>query len=133
MDYNQHGAYLFNKRFGNPVQDTPRLIDKDLALLQVKMLQEELDELHEAIENGDLVEIADALGDLKYVANGAASLYGIDLEVIEDEIHRSNMSKLDAGGNPVPHPTIPGKIGKSDRYKPPAIAPLLFDQGWNGK
>ena len=133
MEHSQHCAYFFNKRFGNPVQATPRLIDKDIALLQVKMLQEELDELHDAIENGDLVEIADALGDLKYVANGAASLYGIDLEDIEDEIHRSNVSKLDLDGNPVPHPTIPGKIGKSDRYKPPAIAPILFDQGWNGK
>ena len=68
------------------------------------------------------MEIADALGDLLYVVYGSGAEHGITLDPVVLRIHESNMSKLDADGNTVPHLPIPGKIGKSDRYQPPTEA-----------
>lgn len=121
----------FHAAFGAPVASTPTLIPAERALLRVRLIQEELAEYEQAAVEGDLVEIADALGDLLYVVYGSAVEHGIDLDPIVRAIHESNMSKLDADGNTVPHPTIPNKIGKSDRYTPPtpAIRAELERQG----
>ncbi len=85
----------FHTLFDHPVSKEPKTVDRDLALLRHRLIVEELDEFYEGIENDDVVEIADALGDLIYVVCGAALVYGIDLESVVDEIHRSNMTKLE--------------------------------------
>lgn len=71
----------------------------------------------------DDVEMADALGDIKYVADGAAVCMGLDLEPVEKEIHRSNMSKLDLGGKPIVRED--GKCLKGPNYSPPNIAGII--------
>jgi predicted HAD superfamily Cof-like phosphohydrolase len=92
----------------------------------VRLLEEEVEEFAAASAARDLVEIADALGDLVYVAYGSAVTYGIDLDAVLAEVHRSNMSKLDADGHPVLRSD--GKVMKSDRYTPPDVAGVLQQQ-----
>jgi predicted HAD superfamily Cof-like phosphohydrolase len=70
-----------------------------------------------------LIGIADALADIVYVVYGAALTYGIDLDAVLREVHRSNMSKLDSDGKPVLR--ADGKVLKSDRYVRPDIAAAL--------
>lgn len=85
----------FHETFGLPVLEEPRLIPEDRAALRVNLLQEELKELLTAIQNDDLVEIADAFCDLQYVLSGAILEYGMGerFKKLFDEVHRSNMSK----------------------------------------
>lgn len=85
----------FHKTFKAPVLDKPELAPVDRAKLRVSLIQEELNELQEAIENNDLVEVADALCDLQYVLSGTVLEFGMkDLfDKMFDEVHRSNMSK----------------------------------------
>lgn len=85
----------FHDTFGLPVLDEPQLIPKDRSTLRVNLLKEELKELVAAIEDNDLVEIADAFCDLQYVLSGAILEYGMGakFKALFDEVHRSNMSK----------------------------------------
>lgn len=124
----------FHRLFGHPVRETPGLASAEQGDLRYDLIHEELAEFGDAVRHGDMVEIADALGDLLYVTFGAAAVFGIDIAPIFDAIHNSNLSKLDENGKPVPHPSIPGKIGKSDRYAPPTnvIHEILREQGWMG-
>ena len=119
----------FHRAFGHPVASKPGLISDERADLRFALIREEVQELHEAMVHDDLVEIADALADILYVTYGAAAEYGIDLDaVVRNEVHQSNMSKLDDDGKPVPHPTVPGKIGKSANFREPNIARELNRQ-----
>ncbi len=114
----------FHQAFGRPVQRQPTAdIDPALARLRVNLVQEEVGEFIAASEQGDLIGIADALADIVYVVYGTALTYGIDLDAVLREVHRSNMSKLDSDGKPVLRPD--GKVLKSDRYFPPDIASVL--------
>ena len=85
----------FHKTFNAPILPTPTIPSADRADLRVKLLQEELDELKEAIANNDLVEVADALCDLQYVLSGAVLEFGLGDKFVElfNEVQRSNMSK----------------------------------------
>jgi predicted HAD superfamily Cof-like phosphohydrolase len=85
----------FHHLFDAPVLDTPAIPSPDRCELRVNLLQEELNELKEAIENKDIVGVADALGDLQYVLSGAILEFGLGSKFakIFDEIQRSNMSK----------------------------------------
>lgn len=85
----------FHKTFNAPILETPQIPSADRAALRVKLLQEELDELKEAIANNDLVEVADALCDLQYVLSGAVLEFGLGEKFVElfNEVQRSNMSK----------------------------------------
>ena len=85
----------FHKTFNAPILDTPQIPSKERAALRVSLLQEELDELKKAIEDNDLVEVADALCDLQYVLSGAVLEFGLGEKFVElfNEVHRSNMSK----------------------------------------
>jgi predicted HAD superfamily Cof-like phosphohydrolase len=98
-------------------------IGEALAELRVALLEEEVSEFVTASEKGDLVAIADALADITYVVYGTALTYGIDLDAVLREVHRSNMSKLDRDGRPLIRDD--GKVLKSERYFPPAIASVL--------
>lgn len=85
----------FHQTFNAPILGTPQIPSKDRAALRVSLLQEELNELKEAIENNDLVEVADALCDLQYVLSGAVLEFGLadKFKNLFDEVQRSNMSK----------------------------------------
>ncbi|HEU4716826.1 MAG TPA: nucleoside triphosphate pyrophosphohydrolase family protein, partial [Bacteroidia bacterium] len=83
------------------------------------------EEYLEACRRGDIVEIADALGDLLYITFGTILRHGLQYKIEEvfDEIHRSNMSKLDESGKPVFRED--GKVMKSERYFRPDIKSIL--------
>lgn len=119
MNKQQKMVREFHEAFGHLVNDTPMNLPEVTVSLRHVLMLEELQEYRDAAEAGDLVEVADALADLMYVALGTAVAHGIDLEPIFAIVHDSNMSKLDENGNPVPHPTVPGKIGKSDLWWEP--------------
>ncbi|MGW8180765.1 MAG: pyrophosphohydrolase domain-containing protein [bacterium] len=94
--------------------------DWDNARLRVDLIQEEFErELMPAWRAQDFVAVADALGDLAYVVYGAAISIGIDLDSVVDEIHRSNMTKLNPDGTPVLRED--GKILKGPNYEPPIL------------
>lgn len=116
----------FNATFGAPVNETPTLLSNDEAGLRWLLIYEENNELMEAMMNGDLVGIADALGDLLYVVNGAGVAYGIDLEPVFNEIHRSNMTKRNPDGSVSYRDD--GKILKPEGYEPPQLLPILEAQ-----
>jgi len=94
------GNYLqsvkeFHKTFKAPILDTPQIPSIDRCELRVSLLQEELNELSDAIKDGDLIEIADALADLQYVLSGAILEFGMGdkFNDLFNEVQRSNMSK----------------------------------------
>lgn len=100
------------------------LEEKDYSL-RYNLLKEETDEYLEACKNGDIIEIADALGDQLYILFGTILKHGLQhkIEEIFDEIHQSNMSKLDKEGNPIYRED--GKILKSELYFKPDIKKVL--------
>lgn len=87
----------FHHTYGHPVADRPALVGAVLADFRDALIEEELDELRRGIYTDDLVEIADALGDLLYVIYGTALVYGIPIDKVFDAIHTSNMSKTPNG------------------------------------
>ena len=92
----------FHQAFNLPMRQLPSAdVDHALARLRVALLEQEVGEFVAASERGDLVGIADALADIVYVAYGTALTYGIDLDAVLHEVHRSNMSKLGSDGNPL--------------------------------
>jgi predicted HAD superfamily Cof-like phosphohydrolase len=114
----------FHKAFDLPMRQIPCAdIGESLARLRIALLEEEVGEFVAASEKGDLVAIADALADITYVVYGTALTYGIDLDSVLREVHRSNMSKLGSDGKPLVRDD--GKVLKSERYFPPDIASVL--------
>lgn len=113
----------FHERFGLDIGRRPTKPTRKLSRLRFDLLEEEFDELADAEDRRDLVEIADALGDMVYVIYGTAIAYGIDLDAVIAEIHRSNMSKLAADGTVVRRED--GKVLKGPDYFKPDIAAVL--------
>jgi predicted HAD superfamily Cof-like phosphohydrolase len=105
--------------------DTVRLIDEKDYMLRYNLIKEENEEYLDACRNGDIVEIADALGDQLYILFGTILKHGLQhkIEEVYDEIHRSNMSKLDNDGQPIFRED--GKILKSENYFKPDIRKIL--------
>lgn len=117
----------FHIAFDLPREPLPTVHVADaIAQLRVRLLREEVEEFADAVEERDLVAIADALADVIYVAYGSAVTYGVDLDAVLMEVHRSNMSKLDAHGRPVLRDD--GKVLKSDRYRPPNVGRVIAEQ-----
>lgn len=116
----------FQSTFKLPINQSPTVqIDKSLSELRYNLMHEENIEYLQACHNGDLKEVADALGDKLYILLGTIITHGMQ-EVIEDvfnEIHSSNMSKLDQDGQPIYRED--GKILKSDQYFKPDIPSIL--------
>lgn len=85
----------FHTTFKHPILETPVIPSKQRANLRISLLAEELKELQEAVDNDDLIEVADALCDLQYVLAGAIHEFGLGVKfkTLFDEVHRSNMSK----------------------------------------
>lgn len=116
----------FHKTYGLPVLGTPDISNEKTNELRVNLLAEELDELKEALEQGDTVETLDALIDLQYVLDGAFLSLGMaHLKTSAfNEVHRSNMSKLGADGKPIRRESD-GKVLKGPSYFKPDIAQFL--------
>lgn len=104
---------------------SPTIISKDEILLRYTLMREENEEYLEAANNGDLVEVADALGDQLYILLGTILRHGLQDKIGEvfDEIQRSNMSKLDENGQPIFRED--GKVLKSSLYFRPDIKKVL--------
>lgn len=114
----------FMRAFGQDVKDHPELADFNTAELRLELITEEVQELATAIDNDDIVEIADALTDILYVVYGAGHAYGIDLDDCFDEVHRSNMSKLGEDGKPIYRED--GKVMKGPNYSAPDLEGVIF-------
>lgn len=116
----------FHNAFGIENSEAPTVDLTDATLeLRHRLMQEENDEYLEAAKNGDLVEVADALGDQLYILCGTILKHGMQhkIEEVFQEIQRSNMSKLDADGKPIYRED--GKVMKSDLYFKPNIKSIL--------
>ena len=109
---------------GNEEEPTSELTKEEVDL-RYRLMQEENDEYLEACQNKDLVEIADALGDQLYILFGTILKHGMQYKIAEvfNEIHRSNMSKLDAEGNPIFRED--GKVLKGENYFKPNIKEII--------
>lgn len=107
---------------------SPNRLSTDEQVLRYSLMREENEEYLEAAQQGNLIEIADALGDQLYILLGTALRHGLmdKMEAIFFEIHRSNMSKLDAEGKPIFRED--GKVLKSDRYFRPNIAAFFREE-----
>jgi predicted HAD superfamily Cof-like phosphohydrolase len=117
---------VFHDAFRIPNADRPvGDIGAQQAQLRYTLMREENEEYLEAANKGDLVEVADALGDMLYILCGTILKHGLEHKIGEvfEEIQRSNMSKLDANGQPIYRED--GKVLKSDRYFKPDIAGVL--------
>ena len=141
----------FHKAFGHPTPDAPTMPPLQRKMLRIELIREELAELTHAIQKEDLVEIADALCDLRYVCDGAAIEFGIAAKfpALFDEVHRSNMSKAckdlaeaqatakseteqtqihqsSTGGYIIRR--LDGKVIKSINYSPAKLEPILYEK-----
>ena len=92
---------IFMKTFGQEVKNKAELGDEKLNQLRISLINEELEELKKAINDKDILEVADALTDILYVTYGAGHAFGIDLDKCFDEVQNSNMSKLDKDNLPI--------------------------------
>jgi predicted HAD superfamily Cof-like phosphohydrolase len=113
----------FHRTFDIVVNPAPTVVDARTRELRVKLIQEEFDELREALAAEDLSSIAKEMADLLYVVYGTAVSYGIDMDPVFREVHRSNMSKV--GG----YKREDGKWVKPATYSPAHIEPILAEQG----
>ena len=113
----------FMKTFGQEIKTKPSFSSEKINKLRIDLIKEELEELTEAMNNKDLLEVADALTDILYVTYGAGHAFGIDLDKCFDEVQRSNMSKLDGDGKPIYNEH--GKVMKGPRYFRPDLGKFV--------
>ena len=113
----------FMEAFGQEVQLEPTWPDFNTRELRLELIQEELDELSDAVADRDMIQIADALTDLLYVVYGAGHAFGLDLDECFQEVHASNMSKLGPNGKPIHRED--GKVMKGPGYFEPDLEGIL--------
>ena len=114
---------LFMTTFGQEVKKKSELSSDKINLLRLSLIQEELDELTKAINENDILEVADALTDILYVTYGAGHAFGIDLDSCFDEVQNSNMSKLGQDGKPIYNEA--GKVMKGPNYFKPDLSKFV--------
>ena len=114
---------IFMETFGQDVKNQPSFSTDKINKLRFDLIKEELDELKTALDNKDLLEVADALTDILYVTYGAGHAFGIDLDKCFEEVQNSNMSKLDENGKPIYNES--GKVMKGPKYFKPNLKKLL--------
>ena len=110
---------IFMKTFGQEVKNKPSFSSDKINQLRISLIKEELDELKEAMDSKNLLEVADALTDLLYVTYGAGHAFGIDLDKCFEEVQNSNMSKLGEDGKPIYNEF--GKVMKGPNYFKPNL------------
>ena len=114
---------VFMKTFGQEVKDKPSFSTDKINKLRLDLIKEELNELTEAMNNKDLLEVADALTDILYVTYGAGHAFGINLDKCFEEVQNSNMSKLDDNGKPIYNEH--GKVMKGPNYFKPDLRKFI--------
>ncbi|WP_440909136.1 phosphoribosyl-ATP diphosphatase [Candidatus Pelagibacter sp.] len=114
---------IFMNTFGQEVKNKASFSTDKINQLRCDLIEEELNELKEAMSNKDLVEVADALTDLLYVTYGAGHAFGIDLDQCFDEVQKSNMSKLGEDGKPIYNDA--GKVMKGPNYFKPNLSKFI--------
>ena len=113
----------FMTTFGQEVKTNPSFASDKINLLRYELIKEELDEFKVALENKNLLEVADALTDILYVTYGAGHAFGIDLDKCFEEVQNSNMSKLDKDGKPIYNDM--GKVMKGENYFKPDLSKFV--------
>tara|TARA_B100000131_G_scaffold211593_1_gene203445 strand:- start:811 stop:1182 length:372 start_codon:yes stop_codon:yes gene_type:complete len=113
----------FMKTFGQEIKTSASFSSEKINELRYNLIKEELEELKLAIENKDLLEVADALTDILYVTYGAGHAFGIDLDACFNEVQNSNMSKLGTDGKPIYNES--GKVMKGPNYFKPDLSKFL--------
>ena len=113
----------FMETFGQEVKSEPSFSSEKINDLRYNLIKEELDELKQAIDGKNLLEVADALTDILYVAYGAGHAFGINLDKCFDEVQRSNMSKLGEDGKPIYNES--GKVMKGPNYFKPDLSKFI--------
>ena len=113
----------FMETFGQEVKTKPSFSSYKINTLRYDLIKEELEELKIAMENKDLLEVADALTDILYVTYGAGHAFGIDLDKCFEEVQNSNMSKLGEDGKPIYNDS--GKVMKGPKYFKPNLTKFV--------
>jgi predicted HAD superfamily Cof-like phosphohydrolase len=119
-------VHAFHSAFGLGIKNRPTAnLDSKKNVLRYELMREENEEYLEAANNGDLIEVADALGDMLYILCGTIIEHGMQdkIEAVFNEIQRSNMSKLGADGKPIYRED--GKVLKGPNYFKPNIKDIL--------
>lgn len=113
----------FMNTYGQDVKEKAEFPVNKIVQLRIDLIEEELNELKEAIKNKDIVEVADALTDILYVTYGAGHSFGVNLDECFDEVQRSNMSKLGEDGKPIYNDS--GKVMKGPNYFAPNLKKIV--------
>tara|TARA_B100000508_G_C11419228_1_gene257443 strand:+ start:369 stop:740 length:372 start_codon:yes stop_codon:yes gene_type:complete len=113
----------FMQTFGQEVKLKPSFSTDKINLLRLNLIKEELNELIDAMDKKDLVEVGDALTDILYVTYGAGHAFGINLDKCFEEVQNSNMSKLDNNGKPIYNES--GKVLKGPNYFKPNLKKII--------
>ena len=113
----------FMETFGQEVKSSPSFSSDKINILRYNLIKEELDEFKQALDNNNLLEVADALTDILYVTYGAGHAFGINLDACFEEVQNSNMSKLDNDGKPIYNND--GKVMKGPNYFKPELKKFL--------
>ena len=113
----------FMNTYGQEVKERATFPENKIVQLRIDLIEEELNELKEAVKNNDIVEVADALTDTLYVTYGAGHSFGVDLDKCFDEVQRSNMSKLGVDGKPIYNES--GKVMKGPDYFAPDLKKII--------
>ena len=114
---------LFMKTFGQDVKNKPGFSSEKINNLRISLINEELEELKQAMKNKDLKETVDALTDILYVTYGAGHAFGVNLDKCFDEVQKSNMSKLGEDGKPIYNEV--GKVMKGPSYFKPDLSKFI--------
>ena len=114
---------IFMNTFGQEVKNKASFGTDQINQLRYNLIKEELEELRIAIEEKDLLEVADALTDILYVTYGAGHAFGIDLDKCFNEVQESNMSKLGEDGKPIYNEM--GKVMKGPKYFKPNLSKFI--------
>ena len=113
----------FMETFGQEIKEKAGFPDEKISSLRYDLINEELDELKEAMDNKDIKEVADALTDILYVTYGAGHAFGINLDKCFKEVQNSNMSKLGEDGKPIYNDK--GKVMKGPNYFKPDLGKFV--------
>ncbi len=113
----------FMETFGQEIKSSPSFSSPKINQLRYNLIKEELDEFKQALDNNDLLEVADALTDILYVTYGAGHAFGINLDACFEEVQNSNMSKLGKDGKPIFNDQ--GKVMKGPNYFKPDLSKFI--------
>lgn len=116
----------WHRIYGVPIGEEPDFITVDRTKLRMDLIKEEYHELVTAVREGNFNETIDALGDLVYVIYGMAIEMGVNLDLVMEEIQRSNLSKLGEDGKPIYR--ADGKVLKGPNYSPPDLDRIFDNQ-----